>query len=286
VQGDLPIGLFAPSSPESRGYSADPGLNYSTLKHMAVSAKHYKYALDSGWEPTKSMTMGVSTHLAILQPERLMQSIVIWEHGDRKGAAWKEFEAEHAGRTILKRKEFDADAGSVMARAREVRAHEVASKYLGGHAEMAMFWNDPFTGMRCKARPDLICGNTIPDLKTCADAGAEFFGRQTAKLMYHAQAAFYREGLAQVAGYDTDEIVNLSIVVESKPPHDVVVYDPEPEDLLIGRDMIHEWIKRVVECRESGKWPGRAPNSIVRLALPAWARPHEDDDLSSLGLEM
>ena len=278
MNSDLPMGMYTPDSPEGRGYRADPADNYSAIKKMDASPLHYQDASERGVFQTPAMALGVVGHVATLQPELLDSAAAVFEGGARRGKAWTEFQAEHAGQIILKADEMER----IKAMADAVRSHPVASQYLKGHAEMSMFWKDQYTGLRCKGRPDIICGDVVVDLKTTTDASPAAFSRQCANLFYHAQAAFYQDGYELVTSIEPRSVY---IVAEVKPPYDVVVYDADPDMINIGRDAYHEWLVKLEECRKSNVWPGRAPTAAVPLTLPPWAMPREDDDLTDLGLE-
>ena len=53
-----------------------------------------------------------------------------------------------------------------------IQAHPFACRLLeGGTREASVLWDDPFSGLPCKARPDLLPGKlTVIDVKTTSDA--------------------------------------------------------------------------------------------------------------------
>ncbi len=47
-------------------YRAIPAVNWSSLKHMAASAKHYRHALTNDRPDTPAMEMGRAAHCAVV----------------------------------------------------------------------------------------------------------------------------------------------------------------------------------------------------------------------------
>src|SRR5690606_13913347 len=93
---------------------------------------------------------------------------------------------------------------------------------------------------------------------------------------YHVQAAFYLDGL-RANGIDV-EPEPVHIVVEKSPPFDVVVYRIPEHVVELGRRTYRGWLERLVECRTTGQWPGRAEGE-VELVLPEWCFATGDDGL-------
>jgi hypothetical protein len=74
----------------------------------------------------------------------------------------------------------------------------------------------------------------------------------------------------------------VEIVVESAPPHAVVVYRIPDDILLQGEENYQELLRALEKCEASGEWPG--PNTEEQvLTLPSWYYP-TDDDISDMGL--
>jgi hypothetical protein len=263
-------------------YSAIDAINYSTLKEMAKSPKHYRHALKNGRVETAAMTKGTAAHIAVLEPERFATEYAVFEGKRRAGKAWEAFEAEATskGRKILK--EVDLDAAIRLRDA--VRSDAVAAAcFSGGHAEVTLVWQDEETGLMCKGRVDFLRNdNVISDLKTSRDVEPFWFGRDVARLQYHVQAAMYLDALETL----TKKTAQFKVVaVESAEPYDVVVYGLGEDVIGPGRDAYRTLLKRVAECRANNEWPGYASGIEMALTLPAWAAGAEEDDLAALGLE-
>lgn len=261
-------------------YDAIDGVNYSTLKHIAKSPLQYQHALCRGFPDTPSKFRGTAAHVAVLEPSRFVKEFAVFDGPRRAGKAWEAFQAENAGRTILKEDEFE----TAMKIRDAVRSHPVAARYLRkGITEAALVWDDPETGVRCKGRPDFITDDhVIVDLKSTRDITPWSFGRDAYNMAYHVQAAFYSDGYEQVAKFQ--DVRAVIIAVEQRAPHDVVVYTLDDEVIGIGRDAYRGMLARLVECEKARDWPGYSPVEVP-LKLPAYAMPDESD-LDALGLEM
>ena len=55
-------------------YEDVPGVNISTLKELwSKSPLHYRYRLEHPREETPALTLGIATHMAILEPLRFAE---------------------------------------------------------------------------------------------------------------------------------------------------------------------------------------------------------------------
>lgn len=249
-------------------YDAIDAVRWSVLKEMRKSPLHYRYRELHEPEVTPAMLLGQGAHTAILEPLQLLSDYVLWENGDRRGNAWKEFEATHtaAGKTILKRNEFEL----CVAMQQAVRAHAEAAKYLvRGRAEQAIVWIDEETGLVCRARLDWLCDvpglEVLVDVKSTQSVEGPIFGATAARLGHYAQVAMYLRGL-RALGHLTQAKI---IAVEQRPPHDVAVFDVGGDELAAGDEEVGDLLRKVKECRERGEWPGRYA-AEQPLRLPAW----------------
>lgn len=263
-----------PRSMPRAEYDAIDAVHFSVLKEMRKSALHYRHRELHPLDDTPAMLLGRGAHTAILEPLQFMREYVLWEGEARRGNAWKEFEAAHASKTILKRNEYDL----CVAMQEAVRAHPEASKYLArGRAEQVVTWIDEPTGLLCKARADWICDvpglAVLLDVKTTSTLDERLFGALAARMGYYAQLAFYWRGLRAVGLPMPAKL----IAVESAPPHDVAVFDVGGDALAAGEEEVSELLLKVAECKATGKWPGRYADERP-LQLPAWFYATAEED--------
>jgi len=249
-------------------YSASPGCNFSTLKHMATSPKHYKHALESPKEDSVAMLLGRATHTAVFEPKRFQLEFAVWSDS-RRTNAYKEFaeECEAQGRSVLKDDEYEA----VMAIRDSVRGTPPVDELLeNGRPEISLFWRNPQTGIECKGRLDWIAGRSaILDLKTTTSVDEGWFSQQAWKLKYFHQAAMYREGFAVSSSRGI--VLPFGIIaVEKKPPYACRLFWLEEESLERAHEEYLSWLEKVRDCTETGVWPGPEPVES-ELSAPAWA---------------
>ena len=254
-------------------YEAHAGANYSTLKHYARSPAHAREQMLHPKEPTEAMEIGTAVHVAALEPERFgaeyVRSIKVDRRTKEGKAAWAEFEAEHAGKSIL----APEDHESVRSMAAALRAHAIVGPLLSepGMCEVSAYWTDNDTGAECKGRIDKLLGyageSYVLDLKKTKDARASLFAAQIARLGYHVQAAWYLDGLDSIAPHRRRYVW---IAVEEDSPHGIALYEPDETTLMQGRDECRQYLKTHLECLKSGVWPGY-PTEVRMLTLPKWA---------------
>lgn len=268
-------------------YRSLPGTGITSLKEMARSAKHYRYRLENP-RKSKPMTLGNSAHTAVTEPHRFIAEYALWDERTDKGRVrprngkdWETFEAAHADKRIIRADEHDL----AMAMRDAVRGNEDAIRYLRkGDPEVSMCWRDAETERLCKGRLDWLTSvdgcDVLVGLKTARDCRNVQFGNAAAKLGYHLQWAYYRDGYEVITGKAARVV---EIVVESGPPHDVVVYVIPADIIEQGRDEYRKLLVDLNECESTRTWPGAAKGEQV-LSYPAWAFQSEND-LTDLDLE-
>jgi hypothetical protein len=261
-------------------------VSISRLKELRRSALHYRYALTNP-KDTEPLRLGTASHCAVLEPERFEKQFAVWQRrteggnmAPRRGQHWEAFEKAHAGREIL----TEQHAELALAVALAVRNDPVALPYLiSGEPEVVMEWEA--WGHKCKGRIDWLTHvdgePVLVGLKTARDCRPFPFGSAAAKLGYHLQWAFYQNGYAVLKGGHRPRMVE--IVVESTPPHAVVVYRIPEDALLQGEEEFMQLLAMLDRCEREGVWPGPATEE-QELTLPSWVY-QADDDISSLGLE-
>jgi len=254
-------------------YAAATGCNFSTLKHMGTSPKHYRHALENPKESTVAMTLGRAAHTAVFEPKRFQLEYAVWSDS-RRTNAYKEFaeECEAQGRSVLRDEEYE----TVLAIRDSVRGTPAIAELLEkGRPEVSLFWRNPQTGIECKGRLDWIAGRTaILDLKTTTSIDESWFAQQAWKMRYFHQAAMYREGYAVSSGRGL--VLPFGIIaVESKAPHACRLFWLEEDSLERAREEYVTWLEQVRDCTETGVWPGPLPVE-TELKAPGWAMGGED----------
>lgn len=251
-------------------------VNWSTLKLITKSPRHYLHGLAHPREDTDALLRGRALHCAVYEPAQFDSRYVVqprfnramldataigkgYAGGKEAAAAW---DAANVGRDVLT-SDMHAD---VLGMARALWADPIVARLLdGARGEVPIEWTDPVTGIECKGRVDHLHG-CVADLKSTRDAA--WFERDAARLLYHAQLAWYHDGC--VAAGHTFTAPPCLIAVESAAPYDVLVVWFDADDIEAGRRVYRAALDRLAQCRASGTWPGVAGGEARRVRLPAW----------------
>ena len=246
-------------------YCRIDAVNWSKLKRLWVgSPLHYKYHLESGEDDDSvGRALGRECHRLVLEPDS-PPDYVIWEGGDRRGKAWKEFEAEHNGKTIFK----PGEVSSVYKQAEAILKHPVARSYLeGAEFEKTIQWQHRHTKLNCKGRLDAYKPSVIIDLKGTPTINPREFARTCAKMGYHLQLAHYEDGVNATAETPVAKLV--IIAAEVKAPFDVGVFVIPGDPMSIAREEREYCMETLANCIRTGIWPGTCPKE-EELAFPAY----------------
>lgn len=264
--------------------------NWSSLKYMGISPLHYLHNLRNPRTDSEALLLGRLTHAMVFEPDQVAFRYITsprfhkgqndstaigngYDGGKQAFAAW-------VG-SIGTKEIVEMD---LMLRARAMRDAIVSDPVAGplvtsGHSERRIEWIDASTGILCRGRFDHLNG-CLADLKTTRSLVT--FERDIAKFGYHSQLAWYESGV-HAAGLVTVGAPRL-VAVENVPPHDVQVLTFEPDDLAVGRRVYRAALDRLAECRRTGLWPGVSGGVARRVALPAWAGPIEEPELTMDGV--
>lgn len=257
-------------------YRAIQALNWSSLKHMADSPKHYRHELSRQRESTPAQLSGTRFHTALLEPARFDDAyVVLPDDAPRRPTAaqwsakkpspdslaamawWSEFNDRNACKEVIEAHEY----ATALTMASAVRSDPVASRYMAAaeEIELTVIWVDPLTGLLCKARPDIVArrpggGRVLLDPKSCRPSDPRLFGQRAAAFGYHCQLAHYRNGLAE-NGIEVEACGLISC--ESLPPHDVGVHWLDESTQALAQETLEALLTRVRACHVSDNWPGR-----------------------------
>jgi len=277
-------------------YFAWDAVNNSSMGPALRSMKHYKAALDRPRTATPAMEFGRFVHQVVLEPELLAANYVVMPDfaeelrdqykNPRATKVYKERVAEfretNAGRECVDVEWYDHALAMIGA----VKACPRAALWLRGEGETetSIVWNDPLTGLRCKARIDKRTGDNVEeqcliDLKTTADASK--FDRSMVAFGYARQAAFYRDGMELIDGVPYDFAF---VAVEKEPPYATLSGICSDELMAYGRREYQGILRRICEGRAYDKWPGY--DQPAELDLPSWAYQAEDVVLGVAGEEI
>lgn len=247
-----------PSNKPTTSLSKPEPVRFSRLKFMAESPAHYA---DGVADETSAMRKGSATHAYLLGGA---SKVVLYEGGARNPnfKAWQEFKAAHPGKHIL----IPSEMAAVEGMRRAIEAHPRAMELLDdGVQENRIEWS--LGARRCAGTPDVVKPlpgrKRLVELKTCMTSKPGRFQWQAKNMHYHAQVAWYAEGLARTMAYVPGPVDEVYVVaVEQKRPYVVTVYPVTPSVLRAGLKQCHDWLVELEACERAGKFPGYAQGDV------------------------
>lgn len=184
-------------------YFALPSLDQSQLKQYLHSRFDWAWhRLNPTYESTPAMRFGTAFHAYLLNTANVVALPEGETFRSRENRQWRDKQLE-AGNIIVA-----ADELALMERMK-ANLHASSSKegapdyeriIKEGTREQCIEWTDTKSGIRLKAKPDLIPAGEgyLVDLKTCQSIDANEFSRSAFNHGYHIQAEFYRMAVSQI----------------------------------------------------------------------------------------
>lgn len=257
---------------ENEAYHAGPGISKSSLWTIySQSPAHYKFPPEEEVSTTKqaNLDFGSALHIAILEPNTF-EKRVMRGPADRRGNKWTDAQAfaTNSKKLLLVEDVYDR----VMVIRDAVHADAYINTIITGgkpHIEASAYWNDAEHGTLCKARPDFwrpdigIC----IDLKSAESARPDKFARAVIDYGYHAQEAWYSDGLTAL-GLGLNGF--LFLAVEKDSPYAFKLYELPPSIVGEGRTAIRKGLDAYVSCSSLGSWPSYG-DGVAELTFPRWA---------------
>ena len=222
-------------------YDLLPGAHWSTLKDgLGHTAAHIEAAM-RGRKDSQAMKFGRAYHHWILQP------VLKGSWKVAKGATTTLFDCL----TDQEREHLDA--------------MELAIRSLGlrqiENQETAITWE--IGGVSCRGLIDGTIDGLLMDLKSTRDASPDAFAKEILRMKYHAQLAFYYDGMLK-NDYKFDEQMVQIVAGEKAPPYSAGCYTLDQSWLDLGRT-VYENALAILAAKTGPNY------GIHRLELPEWA---------------
>lgn len=261
-----PYGLKAGISDED--YHADPATLSSTgARRLLECPARFRWERDNPRPASDAFDLGKVTH-----------GLVLGEGGEVHvvhAADWRTKLAQEQRAACRKKgitPVLKADYDAAVAMRDAVMAHPTAADvFAEGHAELSGYWVDEATWVGLRFRPDwltVLDGQvTCVDLKTTVSADPREFARSVAKFGYHAQAAWYLDGLA---AHGVDDARFLFVCVEKSAPYPVSVVELDADAIAEGYRVNRAAIDLYNRCMTADEWPSYG-DYIHEISLPQWA---------------
>lgn len=275
----------APRFPDCGCYAAIPANHYHALDRLSShrlqlfqrSPAHYRHSVSCAAPVTTAQAFGEMFHLAVLEPDRFVEEVVVTDAGPRT-KAYAALAEQHGAARVASAEEH----GDLLAMREAVLRHPAAARLLGqsSHRELTIVFDREAvctdTGecvtVGCKSRLDLFCpdGRCIVDVKTARDASARAFGRAAHDYGYPLQGAFYAQAAAAATGARAEAFEVVFVVVEKEPPYAVGVYAMDGFQLARSLGEVERLIEAFARCHRDDVWPAYS-DGVELLNLPPWA---------------
>jgi hypothetical protein len=243
-------------------YFQAEGVTQSLLKEYRKSPAHARFAMLTRRKATPSMEQGTAIHRALLEPFEFAAKYERGIDARRNSKEWKAFEAEHAGKHILKPDDFDIIRETINA----VYSNSIAADLLtGGKNELAAFFKDEPTGLMMKGKIDCYKKGAVIDLKTTSDL--ERVRKRVGENGLHIQAAWYLNLCEKITGEKHDEF--FVIAVTQKLPIEVKIFELAPSTIEQGRMEAARLLELHAHCLRENHWP-LPPECVEQIALEPW----------------
>ncbi len=262
-------------------YLAIEAASSSRLQKMVRSALHYLAGFIG--EPTAAMGLGTLCHAGVFEPLLIPKRFTFMPDysNDEENVTAAGERSYHKGTKYVKGKE---ETFRSVNRDKEIISEDDYNRMVGvattlsscpimrdimahGKPEVTLIWDDPETGLRCKARADWLHIGTdrvvLLDLKTCADASE--FQKSIVRYGYHRQMALYARGVEVLTGRRPEVWV---CAIETSPPYGHMVARMDLDALELGSREVDQLLARVAECQATGTWPSY--EHPVSWRLPEW----------------
>ena len=230
-------------------------LSYSIGKHLDISPHAYRAWIDAPEKNTDALRFGRAFDAAILTPDEFDMEFVVAEKCDRRTTAgkqrWQELATEYAGKTLL-----SEDLMEQIQRMRDslyLPAHSHCPPALVGRKQADFHWEDSLTGVRCKARLDVLGDGYISDLKTTTGPPlARTWRREVSKWGYDMQAAWYFRACEEHGIFPE---VFQWVCAEKESPYHWAVHYVTREGVEHLQERVDSQMQRMRVCMENDTWP-------------------------------
>jgi hypothetical protein len=233
-------------------------------------------------ESTKALAYGRAFHMATLEPDVFARTYVVEpDFGPCRKTA--DVSSEEAKANKIRRDAWRKDHKgaipitavdwkSMTGMSRRLREHKIARPLLAaGRAERMLRWNDPATGLACKAKVDygLDDLDVAIDLKSCEDASERAFVRSATNYGYDRQHAFYKRGY-QALGRGLRRFI--FVCCEKTEPYEPGVWDLSAQSVTEAEAEVDAQLAGLAQCIEREVWPGYTDERIGTVTLRRWPK--------------
>lgn len=205
-------------------------------------------------EPTRTpaqqdqLDRGTLADMLLLTPGSEHARFAVWTGGRRQGAEWDGFVEANAGKTIMRKQDFDEVTAAVSA----VRFSSRVTRILeDAQTHVAVFGREG--DVFVKGQLDALCGRRIVDLKTTgAGLDPKSIERTIRAFHYREKLAMYRRWCI-AAGRAVEKCTLLFMSLS--PPYRLVRVDLTTSALEWAEERMLDAIARIEKAAKADEWP-------------------------------
>jgi hypothetical protein len=243
------------------------GAHLLTSECPAIYRHNSPFNPDFAPETKKEFDLGVAAHLAILEPHRMSERIVVVDADSwRRKSAQEQRESAYAGGLVPL---LPQDLEIVENMAAAAGANPWVADLLDGcETEVSYFWSS--AGVDCKARADLVTRDraVLADVKTMHSANPLAIQRAAYEHGWFLRSAWYMDGWEIVTGGRALDY--WYVVIDRAPPHVITPCRLDTRAVEWGRAMNRRALGLFRRCMREQDWPGYCREPIT-LGLPTHA---------------
>ena len=218
------------------------------LRYVAPTIMAY---MGPGYPPNNEVEKSDFLVFGDLFHRYLLEGQVNWFVYDgpvRRGKAWEAAQEENDGKVGL----LSRDAHQLVRMRDAALANQRIRSLIDedGFREKIFLWDDPDTGLPCKARVDLYHDTgVIVDLKTTRYRTPRAMMSQSQELRYEFSAAFYELGRLHDRGIPPG-LPFWTIMVSKEPPYYSYAFPMAAQHLEIGHRDVRSALRMLADCRK------------------------------------
>jgi len=253
-------------------YHADrSAISRSQIADFLADPTEYRdrYVLGHGGsESSDVLDFGNLFHACLLTPDELSDFVEVpaWALNGSHKKAGRNFGAyarQHPNKTLVTGQEI------VLARRMAEVARQFGSDHLAhaGYAELSIYWDCPYTGLKKKTKPDWFYSHddgeiVVIDYKT--SESHERFPAHFRRFKYWLQHPHYCEGIHALTGAWPSRFIYAAVDKSEKPRYQE--YELGPDSQEKARDAYMQACERLAESLKTNVWePAQRTVQVLHL---------------------
>lgn len=224
-----------------------------------------------------AITFGSAVDCKILTPDLFGEEFVVSPFDSfrsKEAREWKEDQASKGVTIISEERLFDIAKAKIA-----VADHPIAGPMLDlTRGKSQNIEIGEIRGVKFKCMMDFIeeGADYLTDLKTIRKVDKKTIEKHSFEFGYHVQAAIYRK--LYNLNHPEDQRQGFRFVwVSSSAPFEVAVTEMPESDIQLGEAVAAELLAELIECTNSGNWPGPFNDEVAEIGLPSWAEGQIDE---------